>query len=255
MFLNSSSPPAFNASSGHFSVCAVRSWLGSTDGMSHKISLTAAMHRVNKLLLSAFDACSDSLLLDVSVVNFDAPPGLISDSPLFLSFGLASSSLAIPSGVSHVSSFFPSPSANISCSILARQSSVCGPIPTQPWHPVVRPYLSRMLWRRYNLLARLPLANSSFGWIVGPCGGVLLLVALHGQTHKFKKGKSQAPSPSRRLTQSVLVAPVGVRKRNSSVRSSMLTKTPRIHLTFNLAPSSECSRPKQSSPSDTTSPV
>ena len=67
----------------HDSVCAVRSWLGSTDGVSHKISLTAAMHPVNKLLLSAFDACSDSLLLDVSVVNIDAPPGLISDSPLF----------------------------------------------------------------------------------------------------------------------------------------------------------------------------
>ena len=29
-------------------------------------------------------------------------------------------------------------------------------MPTQPGHPVVRPYLSRMLWRRYNLFARLP---------------------------------------------------------------------------------------------------
>ena len=33
---------------------------------------------------------------------------------------------------------------------------MCCPIPTQPGHPVVRPYLSRMLWRRYNLFARLP---------------------------------------------------------------------------------------------------
>ena len=83
MFLNSSSRPAFNASSGNFPFCAVPSWLRSTDGVSHKTSLTAAMRPVNKLLLSAFDACSDSLTSDVSAVKLDAPPVLISDSPVF----------------------------------------------------------------------------------------------------------------------------------------------------------------------------
>ena len=43
---------------------------------------------------------------------------------------------------------------------------------------------------------------------------------------------------------------------NSSVRSSFPTKTPRINLTFNFGPpSSEWSRPKQTSPNGTTSPV
>ena len=43
-----------------------------------------------------------------------------------------------------------------------------------------------MFCRKYNLFARLPLANSSFVWIVGPCC-VLLAVAFHGlPTHRFK---------------------------------------------------------------------
>ena len=88
--------------------------------------------------------------------------------------------------------------------------------------------LSRMFCRKYNLLARLPLANSSFCWIVGP---LIFAVACHGlPTHKFKNCKSQALSPSRRHTQRVFIAAVGVNNRNSSVRSSLPTKTPRIHL-------------------------
>ena len=111
-----------------------------------------------------------------------------------------------------------------------------------------------------NVLAQVQsfyssVTDSSCGWIVGPCG-TLLGVAFHGlSTHKFKICKSQALSPSRRLTQRVLTAPACVSKRNSSVRSSLPTKIPRIHLRFNLAPSSEWSRPKQTSPKGTTSPL
>ena len=62
---------------------------------------------------------------------------------------------------------------------------------TQPGHPAVRPYLSRMHWRMCNLFARQPRANLSFGWIVGPCG-VLLAVTFHRPpTHRFKNCKSQ----------------------------------------------------------------
>ena len=43
--------------------------------MSHTTSFTAAMHPVNKVLLSTFDAYSDSHLLDVSAAKLDAPPG------------------------------------------------------------------------------------------------------------------------------------------------------------------------------------
>ena len=92
-------------------------------------------------------------------------------------------------------------------------------------------------------------------WMVGPCC-VHRAVAFHGlPTHKFKNCKSQAFSPSSRLTQRAFIAPVGVNSRNSSMRSSLPRKTPRIQLMFNLAPSSEWFRPKQISPNGTTSPV
>ena len=42
----------------------------------------------------------------------------------------------------------------------------------------------------------------------------------------------------------VFIAPVRVHSRNSFVRSSLSTKTPRIHLMFNLAPSSDGLRPQ-----------
>ena len=78
-----------------------------------------------------------------------------------------------------------------------------------------------------NVLAQVQSFHSSFGWIVGP-SGTLLTVAFHGlPTHKFKNSKSQALSPSRRLTQRVFIAPVGVNNRSSSVRSSLPTKTSR----------------------------
>ena len=93
------------------------------------------------------------------LTNF--PPFQI-DIRLFHNFFLVS--------IPHVSSLIASPPSNVSCPILARHSSVCCPIPTQPGHPAVRPYLSRMFCRTYSLFARLPLANSSVCWIVGPCG-------------------------------------------------------------------------------------
>ena len=73
------------------------------------------------------------------------------------------------------------------------------------------------------------------------CCPLFLAVQLHGlPTHRFKNCKSQALSPSRRLTQRVFIAPVGVISRTPSVRSSLPTKkTPRIHLMFSLAPSSK----------------
>ena len=91
-------------------------------------------------------------------------------------------------------------------------------------------------------------------WMVGPCC-VHRAVAFHGlPTHKIKK-QIQAFSPSSRLTQRVFIAPVGVNRRNSPVRSSLPRKTPRIHLMFNLAPSSQWFRSKETSPNGTTSPV
>ena len=74
---------------------------------------------------------------------------------------------------------------------------------------------------------------------------MLFAVAFHGlPTHRFKNCKSQALPPSRRLTQRVFIAPVRVNNVSSSVRSSLPTKTHRIHLMCNLAPSSEwfCSK-------------
>ena len=58
--------------------------------MSHNNLLTAAV------LQSTFDACQDYSLLGVSAVRLDAPPGMTSDSPVFLFFGLVSGSLKIP---------------------------------------------------------------------------------------------------------------------------------------------------------------
>ena len=190
MFRNSSSRPAFNLSSGNFPFSAVQSRLRSTDGVSHKSLLTAAIHPANKLSFSALDPCSDSHLLCVSAVNPDwvdiwltnFPPFQI-DIRLFHNFFLVS--------IPHVSSLIASPLSNVSCPILARHSSVCCPIPTQPGHPAVRPYLSRMFCRTYSLFARLPLANSSVCWIVGPCG---VLFAVVPRTANTQIQELQIPS-------------------------------------------------------------
>ena len=131
MFCNSSSRPAFNSSSGNFPLSAVRSRLRSTVGASHKRLLTAAIQPANELSF-ALDPCSDSPLLGVSAVKLDGPPGLIPGSPIFLFFKLASGSSTISSDASNK---IASPLSNISCSILARQSSECCPLPTQPGHP------------------------------------------------------------------------------------------------------------------------
>ena len=146
----------------YFPLSAVRSRLKSTDGVSQRSLLTAAMHPASKFPFPALDHCSDSHLLGVSAVELDAPP---------------------------VSSLIASPLSTISCSILGRHFSVCCPLQTQPGHPAVRPHLSKMFGRKYTLFARLPLSNSSFCWIVGFCC-VLLAVAFHGlPTHRFKNCK------------------------------------------------------------------
>ena len=116
-------------------------------------------------------------------------------------------------------------------------------------HPVVRPYLSRLLCRKYNRFARLPLVNSTFCWIVGPCG-VLFGVAFHGHTSSGIANPKRYRLQGASLRKRVFIAPVSVNKRNSPVRSSLPKMTPRIHLTLNLAPS-----PKHTSPNGTTSPV
>ena len=81
----------------------------------------------------------------------------------FLFFGLPSGSLRFLSCSLRVSSFccitFSHHFLFNSCSANLR---VCGPIPMQPGHPVVRPYLSRTFWRNYNLFTRLPLQLINF---------------------------------------------------------------------------------------------
>ena len=158
MFRSSSSRPAFKSSSGNFPLSAVRSRLRSTDGVSQESLLKAAMRPGSKFSFPALDPCSDSPLLGVSAVKLDAPPELISGSPIFIFFKLTSGF-----GTIFLISRLLS---TICCSILAR-------------HPAVRPYLSKIFCRKYTLFARLPLSNSSFCWIVGFCC-VLLPVASHG---------------------------------------------------------------------------
>ena len=63
----------------------MRSRLRSTVGTSHKRLLPAAIQPASELSF-ALDPCSDYLLLGVSAVELDAPPGLISGSPIFLFF-------------------------------------------------------------------------------------------------------------------------------------------------------------------------
>ena len=46
--------------------------------------MTAAVHPASKFSFSALDPCSDYPLLGVSAVKLDAPPGLLSGSPMFL---------------------------------------------------------------------------------------------------------------------------------------------------------------------------
>ena len=173
----------------------------------------------------------------MSAVQLDASPGLTHLAHQFSSISNKPCLKIIASPLS-------------TCSILARQTSVRCPIPTQPGHPAVRPYLSRMFCGNYSLFARLPLANSSFGWIVGPCGVVFAVYSTDCQHTSSRIANIMHFSPSRRLTQRVFIAPVGVNNRNSSVRSSLPTK---------LLASTSCSiwlHPvEHTSPNGTTSPV
>ena len=185
MFRNSSSRPAFNSPSGwivHWVQCDL-GW-----GRQMACHKEVCWHPqctppVNSHFLQWILA--QILTSWVSAVKLDAPPGLITGSPIFLFFKLTSSSCTISSWFPDLSSLIASPLSTISCSILARHSSVCCPFPTQPGHPLVRPYLSKMFYRKCTLCARLPISNSSFRWIVGLCC-VLLAVA-------FRTANTQIP--------------------------------------------------------------
>ena len=118
-------------------------------------------------------------------------------------------------------SLIASPLSTISCSIHARHSSVCCPIPIQPWASCSTSVLVQNVVAStlFSHVCRFP-THPFVGLWVFCC--VLLAVAFHGlPTHRFKNCKSHASSSSRRLTQRVFVAPVGVNSRNSSVRSSL----------------------------------
>ena len=120
----------------------------STDGVSQRSLLTAAMHPAKKFSFSALDRCSDSHLFGVSAVELAAPPALISGSPMFLFFKLTSSSGTISFRFPDVSSLIAPPLSTISCSILARHSCVL---------PAIRPYLSKMLSQKHFLhVCRFP---------------------------------------------------------------------------------------------------
>ena len=95
MFRNSSSRPAFNSSSGNFPLSPVRSRLRSTDGVSQRSLLTAAMRPASKFSFPALGTSSDYHLLGVSAVKLDAPPGSTSGSPIFLFLKLTSASCTI----------------------------------------------------------------------------------------------------------------------------------------------------------------
>ena len=212
MFRNSSSRPAFNSSSRNFPLSAVRSRLRSTDGVSQRSLLTAAIHPP---VHSHFLQCRYSRCLEFNCISFVHHFLFNSCSALLCVLPISNTTWA-------------------SCSTFV----------------LVKHVLSQV--RSFRTSAAV---HSSFCWIVGFCC-VLLAVAFHGlPTHRYKNCKSQASSPSRRLTHRVFIAPVGVNSRNSSVRSSSPTKTPRIHLMLNLAPSSEWFRSQHTSPNGTTSPV
>ena len=235
MFCNSSSRPTFNSSSGNCPLSAVRSRLRSTVGMSHRRLLTAATQPANELSF-ALDPCSDSLLLGVSAVELDASPGLISGSPIS---SFSNLHLALPQFLQ-----LPQFKLHHPCPPFFVQFLLGIPLPDSKttWASCSASILVQNIQSQVHSFTRLPLSNSSFCWIAGVCC-VLLPVAFHGlPAHRFNNCKFQALSPSRRLTQRVFIAPVGVNRRNSSVRSSLPTKTPRIDLMFKLAPSSNFSK-------------
>ena len=198
MFRNSSSRPAFNSPSGW-----IVHWVQCDLGWGRQM----ACHKeicwhpqctppVNSHFLQWILA--QILPSWVSAVKLDAPPGLITGSPIFLFFKLTSSSCTISSWFPDLSSLVVSPLSTISCSILARHSSVCCPFPTQPGHPLVRPYLSKMFYHKCTLCARLPISNSSFRWIV--VSAACSLLSLRGlPTHRFQNCTSQPLL--RRITQ------------------------------------------------------
>ena len=175
---------------------------------------------------------------------------MISGSTIFLFFKVTSGSCTITSTFPDVSSLIASPLSTISCSILARHSSVCCQIP----HPAVRPYLSKMFCRRCKLFARLPLANSSFCWIVGPCCSLLShsTDCQHTESRIANLKHHHLQDVSHNVCSLLLLASTaGIHRCGQACRQ----KTPRIHLMFNLAPSSEWFRPKHTSPNGTTSPM
>ena len=187
--------------------------------------------------------CSDYRLLGVSAVKLDAPPGLISGSPIFLffqtdikllhNFFLISRCLEF-----NCITFVPHFLFN-SCSALLFVLSISH----TTWAScntsiLVQNVLSQVHSFRTSAAFQLTLLLDCWFLLRAPCCRI-----------------PRTSSPSRRLTHRVFIAPAGVNTRNSQVRSSLPTKTPRIHLMFNLAPSSEWFRPKHTSANGTTSSV
>ena len=217
----------------------------STDGESQRILSTVAMQPAKKFSFPALDRCSDSHLLGVSAVELDAPPALISGSPIFLFFKLTSNSGTISFRFPDVSSFIPPTLSTIYCSILARHSCVL-PVSDTTWTScntsvLVQNVMSQIHFYTSAAFQLIILSDCWFLLRAPYCG----IPKTAMPTHRFNNFKSQALSPSRRHTQRVFIAPVGVNSRNSPARSrSLPTKTPRM---FNLAPSSEWFRPNHTS--------
>ena len=148
-----------------------------------------------------------------------------------------------------------SPLSTIACSVLARHSSVCCPIPAQPGHPAVRPYLSNMFCRTFTT-RQLVLLLDCWSLLRAPCCRISRTANTQSQelqipsTITFKHYHLQ--DASHNVFSLLLFASTA---RIHRCGQACRPKTPRIHRMFNLAPSSEWFRPKHTSPIGTTSPV
>ena len=247
MFRHASSRPAFNSSSGNFPLSAVRSRLWSTDGVSHRSLLTAAMHPpVNShfphwilaQILSSWvclPSTSTPAWIDIWLTNLP----------------LSNCHQAPAQFLPEFSCLIASHLSTISCPILARHSSVCCPIPAQPGHPAVCSYTSKMFCRKDNLWHVCHLPTHPFvGLLVpAPC-------SLVSHSTDCQHTDSRIASPKHYHLQDVShsVSSFHLLASTAGIHRCGHDKTPRIHM-FNLAPSSEWFRPKHTSPTGTTSPV
>ena len=215
------------------------------------------MHPASKFSFPALDPCSDSHLLGVSAVKLDAPHGLISGSPIFLVFKLTSGSWHNFFLISRCLEFnciaFVHQFLFNSCSALICVLHISNTI----WASCSTSVLvQNVLWQIHFLRTspafQLILLLDCWFLLRAPCCRIPRSADTHTQELQVPSIITFQTSHTSCLHDTCWRQQ---QKFTGTIKLADKKKTPRIHLIFSLAPSSEWFCPKHTSPNGTTSPA